>query len=481
MTTPYLTRSHEIALTQWLDRPRRKPLIVRGARQVGKSTLIRSFGTRSRRRLVEVNIEEHRTGLRQAIERGHFEEALSALCRVGGVDFRENPAKHLLFLDEIQVIPACLTLLRYLYEKLPELAVIAAGSVLEFTLNSSDFSMPVGRVEYLHVAPLSFSEFLDARGLSDLLQVVERASPWTATTPTPSEHARLMSTVRDFFLVGGMPEAVLTLLDEGVAAAGKIQSGILASYRDDLQKYPGTAHIRSIVRDIFDRSPLQIGKKIKYSNLSPEHPSRDVKKGLRLLLDAGVLTEVTHSDGNGVPLGAESDLEVRKLFSLDVGLLCSACGISHRDLPSAERQELINSGVLAEQFVAQELLAGEPGIRRSLHYWLREGKSSNAEVDFLWSVGKEVVPVEVKAGTSGRLRSLHEFARVRPTRLAVRFDGNIPTILTGFNSLRTEGAAQHEAQSAAQPFDLISLPLYLTSQLNRIVREWQERRGGSGV
>jgi hypothetical protein len=136
---------------------------------------------------------------------------------------------------------------------------------------------------------------------------------------------------------------------------------------------------------------------------------------------------------------------------------------------------------LAEQFVAQELLAGEPGIRRSLHYWLREGKSSNAEVDFLWSVGKEVVPVEVKAGTSGRLRSLHEFARVRPTRLAVRFDGNIPTILTGFNSLRTEGAAQHEAQSAAQPFDLISLPLYLTSQLNRIVREWQERRGGSGV
>lgn len=418
-------RQQESALATWLARPRRKPLIIRGARQVGKSTLIRTFAKSSGRRLVEINIDDHRNSLRKVIENGHFEEVLAGLVRVAGTDFREKPEAHFLFLDEIQVIPECLPILRYFYEKMPDLAVVAAGSVLEFALSDANFSMPVGRVEYLHVAPLTFKEFLVARNLHDLKIVVEAASPWTTQSPTTDEHTRLLSALRDFFLVGGLPEAVLALKEQGMEEGASVQRNILTAYRDDLQKYPATAHIRSLLREVFDRSPIQVTKKIKYSQLSPDHPARDVRKALRLLLDAGVLSEATHTHANGIPLGAESDPDTRKLFFLDVGLLTSSSG-----------------------------------VRGSLHYWLREGKSDNAEVDFLIARGRNIVPIEVKAGSSGRLRSLGEFCRAKPHSVAVRFDSNMPSVFH---------------VSGANAFKVISLPLYLASEVNRIVDDFFAR------
>lgn len=197
------------------------------------------------------------------METGHFEEALAALVRVAGLDFRKDPASHFLFLDEVQTIPARLQLLRYFYEQIPELAVVAAGSVLEFALNDKEISMPVGRVEYLHVAPLTFKEFLDANGLDSLMDTVEKASPWTNHSPTLVEHTRLLGALREFFLIGGLPESVLASREVGWKEATAIQRNIIASYRPDLQKYPTTAHIRSVVRDVFDRSPIQIAKKVK--------------------------------------------------------------------------------------------------------------------------------------------------------------------------------------------------------------------------
>jgi len=458
MENNYITRIQDKSLSAWLKHPRRKPMVIRGARQVGKSTLIRTFSKNSNLKLVEINLEDHRSTLRPVLEKGHFEEALAALVRVAGVDFREDPGAHFLFLDEVQTIPACLQLLRYFYEQIPELAVVAAGSVLEFALNEKEFSMPVGRVEYLHVAPLTFKEFLDAKGLHSLKDAVEKASPWTKHSPTPVEHTRLLAALREFFLVGGLPESVFASREEGLGGATAIQRNIIASYRDDLQKYPATAHIRAIVRDVFDRSPIQIAKKAKYSALSSGHISRDVRKALQLLLDAGVLLEATHSDGNGIPLGAESDPDVRKLFYLDVGLLCCALGLSARDISSPEETAFVNEGVLAEQFVAQELSACEPGLRKPLHYWLREGKSDNAEVDFLWAYGRNIVPLEVKAGASGRLRSLNEICRAKSFSYGIRFDTNLPSIAPGGNS--------------EVSYQLISLPLYLASELDRIVGEY---------
>jgi predicted AAA+ superfamily ATPase len=460
MNGSYIHRLQESALATWLARPRRKPLIIRGARQVGKSTLIRTFAKNSNRRLVEINIDDHRSSLRRVIENGNFEEVLAGLVRVAGIDFREKPEAHFLFLDEIQVIPACLPILRYFYEKMPALAVVAAGSVLEFALSDDNFSMPVGRVEYLHVAPLTFKEFLAARDLHDLKSVVESASPWTTQSPTTNEHIRLLTALRDFFLVGGLPEAVLALREQGMDEAAVVQRNIITAYRDDLQKYPATAHIRSLLREVFDRSPIQVAKKIKYSQLSPDHPARDVRKALRLLLDAGVLSEATHTHANGIPLGAESDPDTRKLFFLDVGLLVSASGLAAKDIPSPETAAFVNDGALAEQFVAQELTAWSSGVRGNLHYWLREGKSENAEVDFLMSVGRHIVPIEVKAGASGRLRSLGEFCRAKAHSVAIRFDSNMPSTFD---------------MSGANPFKVISLPIYLASEVNRIVDDFFAR------
>jgi predicted AAA+ superfamily ATPase len=215
---------------------------------------------------------------------------------------------------------------------------------------------------------------------------------------------------------------------------------------------------------IFDRSPIQIAKKTKYSALSPGHTSRDVRKALQLLLNAGVLLETTHSSGNGIPLGAESDPDVRKLFYLDVGLLCCAFGLSARDISSPETTAFVNEGVLAEQFVAQELSASEPGARKPLYYWLREGKSDNAEVDFLWACGKNIVPLEVKAGASGRLRSLNELCRAKSFSYGIRFDTNLPSL----TSVRA---------SSELTYNLLSLPLYLASEVDRIVDEYLQMQG----
>lgn len=178
---------------------------------------------------------------------------------------------------------------------------------------------------------------------------------------------------------------------------------------------------------------------------------------MNLLLDAGVLTQATHSSGNGIPLGAESDPDVRKLFFLDVGLLCSATGFSTRDIAAPDTIEFVNEGALAEQFVAQELAAGEPGSRKALHYWLREGKSENAEVDFLWSTGNTIIPFEVKAGASGRLRSLIEICRSKKYPHAIRFDTNLPSTTT--------------VTMGDSSFQLLSLPLYMVSEVDRIVVE----------
>jgi predicted AAA+ superfamily ATPase len=172
-------------------------LVIRGARQVGKSTLIRTFAQNSKLKLVEINLEDHRSHLRIPIDSRNFEETLAAFVRISGVDFREKPEAYFLFLDEVQIIPSCLRMLRYFYEKLPELAVVAAGSVLEFTLNDAEFAMPVGRVEYLHVAPLTFKEFLIAKGLADLKQAIEHASPWTTHSPSQPEHTRIFSCRRN--------------------------------------------------------------------------------------------------------------------------------------------------------------------------------------------------------------------------------------------------------------------------------------------
>jgi uncharacterized protein len=453
---PYIVRFQEKALSDWFLRPRRKPLIIRGARQVGKSTLVRAFAKNTHLQLVEINVEEHQTSLRKAFESGEFTAILSIFERISGVDLKNAQEKYLLFLDEIQAIPAALQSLRYLYERLPTLAVVAAGSVLEFTLSDERFSIPVGRVEYLFLPPLTFKEFLVAQGQIELKSVLEAATTLTTHLPSQQQHNELMRWLREFYLIGGMPEAVLASLEGGFASARNIQRNILLSYRDDLQKYPATAHVRTIVKEIYDRCPSQMGKKVKYSHIAPDHLARESRKALQLLLDSGVLTEVQHSHSNGLPLAAESDVEAKKIYFLDIGLLSCALGISKNESFDFSADTFVNEGPLAEQFVAQELAAAEPGQRNKLFYWLREGKNGNAEVDFVWPKGTEVLGVEVKSGATGKMRSLGEFCKIKSSKYALRFDASPPS----------QFDAVFQGKVVVK---MISLPLYMASEISRIL------------
>lgn len=466
----YIQRKVEKEFRAWLSREQRKPLIVRGARQVGKSTFIRETIRQSDYKLVEVNVEEHQTFLKAPFESGTAKEIIAACSRITGTDLNRSDARYVLFLDEIQAHPSALGALRYLQEHRPDLPIIVAGSVLEFTLTDKKVSIPVGRVEYLYMTPMTFDEFLLGLGRHDLIEVLRQVLPWEVSTLTPAQHAELLEYLRLYFVVGGMPEAVgvfaRELLETRWDAVARVHRNLLTSYRDDIQKYPATAHIRDIVREVFDRAAGTIGQKLKYVNLAPGEPARDIKKAIQLLLHAGILQQVVHTDAQGIPLNAGEDPDTRKVYHLDLAIYLASLGLRLTDLKSWDMANLINQGALAEQLVAQSLLSqGESHQLMRVHYWLRERKAQNAELYFVISQGPYIIPIEVKSGKKGRLRSLSEFCALHSSDVAVRFDTNIP-------SVQHAAFANKKDLKGSASVSMISLPLYLVTETERILRAW---------
>lgn len=296
--------------------------------------------------------------------------------------------------------------LRYLYEQRPELPIIAAGSLLELVLKSSKFSMPVGRIEYLHLGPLSFDEFLEGMGDGDLVALRARWNIGDAWAD--SAHARLAARHREFLLVGGMPEAVAAYAaGEGIHAVRNVQRSIVSTYRDDFSKYgPGTTDLVRL-QLLFDRLPSTIGSKVKYSKISKHDKARELRRAIDLLTLARVIWPVPHSDSSGCPISAQENPNIFKCLFMDVGLVSHLTGVDWETLGSWDDRQLIHEGGLAEQFVGQHLLFREHGIETpTLNYWIREGRSTNAEVDYVLECKRTVIPIEVKSGTAGSLRSL---------------------------------------------------------------------------
>lgn len=450
-----MERSAEILLAHWHDNPRRKPLVIRGARQVGKSTLVRQFAEQKRLHLREINLERH-LGLDAVFATLDVQHILRELEGLIGQPIDQPDSA--LFLDEIQATPHALQALRYLYEERPQLPIIAAGSLLEFTLGNAPFSMPVGRIEYLHLGPMSFEEFLLAVD-PQLLSYLGAEDPLRAIPATA--HARLLTRQREYLLVGGMPEAVLVFAQTGsLAEVAAAQRSILDTYRDDFAKYArGAALLR--LHTLFDYAPRAVGQKVKYSNISRQENARELRAAVAMLGKARVISPVVHSHCSGLPLPADADAATYKLLFLDVGLMNRACGLDWLAISSLDERALVNEGAIAEQFIGQHLLYGDGGREAPrLHYWLREGKAKNAEVDYVISRGEHIVPVEVKAGKSGALRSLHQFARHKGSDLAVRFDLNPASIQR----------VQHRIDpSTSVTFDLLSAPLYMVGQLHRLI------------
>ncbi|MGH8288868.1 MAG: ATP-binding protein [Steroidobacteraceae bacterium] len=446
-------------LENWMRAADRKPLIVRGARQVGKSTLVRLFAAQQHRPLIEVNLERRP-------EIGSIFETMDPQSIFGQIEALPSmprvTAESMLFLDEIQAAPAAIAALRYFYEERAELPVIAAGSLMEFALAERRLAMPVGRVRYLHMGPMVFTEFLEALGESKLKEAIVAYEPGAQLGPVV--HKRLLELLRRYYFVGGMPAAVDVLARTGkLADVSTVHTELIETYRDDFQKY---ARSRNLARmqHVLEFAARNVGTKVKYANVLRDAHSSTIRQDIELLAMARVVSKVLHTRASGLPLLADVDESVYKLLFLDVGLMNAICELTWRTLSRQPDADLINGGAVAEQFVGQhllEMLADSPN--RELTYWLRAGRSSNAEVDFVIAIEGAIVPVEVKAGARGSLRSLHQFIAEKHAPLAVRFDTNPPSRQTVATTVQTAAGARHVE------YELLSLPLYLVERTADLV------------
>ena len=455
------TRNALNYLARWLIKKRRKPLILRGARQVGKSTLVRLLAKSSNLSLHEINLEKHLflDDIFKTLDMGTILRELEAI-----VGTPINVPGSLLFLDEIQATPHALQALRYFYEEYPALPVVAAGSLLEFTLADHSFSMPVGRVEYYHLYPLTFREFLEVIEPS-LLPYLNILAPSPDAIPLAA-HQNLLKKMRDYFFVGGLPEAVLAFYEEqSLLEVSAVHRSIVSTYHDDFNKYARQKDLL-LIQKIFNSIPKSLGQKVKYSNISRDSRSNQVKYSISLLTKARICHQIKHSHCSGVPLAAESSDKIYKLIFMDIGLANHICGCDWRTMAAFDERQLVNEGGIAEQFIGQHLVDISGGLELpSLHYWLREKKTSNAEVDYVIASGTRIFPVEVKSGASGSLKSLQQFAFTKNAKMAIRFDLNPPTLQQVEYTIRTGSGNQQVC------FTLLSLPLYGVQELERIIRD----------
>ena len=451
-----LKRYNAEQLTEWIARSRRKPLILRGARQVGKSTLVEAFASDAGLRLITVNCEKNRQldSVFRSLDLVRILPELESVADQGPI--HEGA---LLFLDEIQATPHALQALRYFFEERPDLPVIAAGSLLEFALSNHSFSMPVGRVQYLHMGPMTFREFAEALE-PDLVGQLDRLGFDMALPETA--HRRLCALHRRYLCVGGMPEAAAAFKETGSPTeVADVHREIVDTYVDDFAKYAQNQNL-ALLQRVFASVPRMLGRKIKYVNLAPDERAARVRTMIDLLAKAQVVLPVFHSHCSGIPLGADIDDAVFKLAFLDVGLANHLCGLDWPGISNADDARLVNEGGMAEQFAAQQLArlgAGKP----SLTYWQRAGRQGNAEVDFVLAIGPRIFPIEVKAGRSGTLKSLDQFVLRKRVERAIRLDLNPPSRQAVTHQARTEAGTEPVS------YELLSLPLYAIGELPRLV------------
>jgi len=390
-----MKRLVENQVVDWKDSPRRKPLIIRGARQVGKTWLVENVLAHHFETLVTIDLEKRRD------LHVHFSGNLEPKTLLSYLELATSriiPGKTLLFFDEIQACPHAIMALRYFYEQMPELHVVAAGSLLEFAFGK--ISIPVGRVQYLHMYPMTFYEYLLAMG-KDRMAEYAITPPIKVAEPVQQ---MILGELRSYFFVGGMPECVKVYRDSGsMVEAFQVQSEIIDSYRNDFTKY--APRIDTLCLDaVFLNVAKSIGEQLKYTRLNDGHSGQMNRKAIDLLVKARVIHKIPSCDPTGLPLGATANPKRFKALMLDIGLLQRLCQVPVELELQQENLLAMYRGKLAEQFVAQELLAWHSS---ELYYWARNARGSSAEVDYLAVRQGEIYPVEVKSGTGGSLRSLH--------------------------------------------------------------------------
>jgi predicted AAA+ superfamily ATPase len=444
-------------LLEWIGEPNRRPLVLRGARQVGKTWLIRELARQSGLRLVEINFE------RNPEMAGYFvasdpREVLAELSLA--LDVQIEPSRCLLFLDEVQASAEVLAKLRWFAEEMAELVVVAAGSLLDFVLSDHRFSMPVGRIQYAYLEPMSFIEYLRAHNQDVLGQNLLQWRPGEElSAATKAGAAKWFAR---YLMVGGMP-AVVQLDTEGAAArvCRRRQEDLLATYRDDFAKYAARID-RQVLDLVLQAVVASLGQKFVYARVGEGVKQHQAKAALELLEMSRLVTLVRYTSANGLPLAAQVNERYRKALLLDIGLAHAMLKTPAQDqFPAWKSLNPQLRGQLIEQLCGQQLRALEtdPRTVTPLFYWQRQGGRAG-ELDYLLQLGTSIVPVEIKAGSAGAMKSLHQFMHDKQLALAVRFDENAPSV--GEVELKT-------TQGDRVRYQLLSLPHYSAASLAQIV------------
>jgi hypothetical protein len=375
----------------------------------------------------------------------------------------------LLFLDEIQAAPQVLAKLRWFAEELPELPLISAGSLLDFALRSPEVGTPVGRISFLYLEPMGFEEFCLALGEEPLvgwLTSEVTGERIAAGTAMPEElHRHALALFRTWLLVGGMPAAVETFrIERSLLGVEAIQRDLLATLRDDFAKYSGRVpHER--LRRVLDSVPQQLGSKFTYRRVDRDERASSLKQAVELLCLARVCHRVRATPARGVPLAAGADDSAFKLLQLDVGLVSTNLGLDLAAIERAEDLTLVNQGAVAEQAVGQLLrLTFAANDDPRLYWWRREKRGSEAELDYVHALGSRVIPIEVKSGKTGTLKSMHGFMAERDLTLALRIN-SAPPILHGLSVRTPFGDTSYR---------LLSIPAYLVEEASRLIGQVTE-------
>lgn len=418
----YYKRFIDNYLSDWAKREVHKPILLRGARQVGKSTAVRHLGEKFKY-FVEINLEkqpDYKTLFKQDLDVKRIVPQMAAMYGTPIV-----PGETLLFIDEIQECEEAIMALRYFKEDMVGLHVIAAGSLLEFVLDDLP-TFGVGRIHSMYMFPMTFDEFLLANGENLLMEARNQAS---ATSPLPEPlHDKLVQLLRTFMLVGGMPESVVKWVEtHDYLQCQEVQDDILTGYEDDFPKYKKKIDPQ-LLSATMKSAAVQATKKFVYAKVPGEYKTAEVKKAVEMLIKAGILIAVTHSDANGLPLGDEKDESTRKMLLLDTGLMLRLLNMTLGDISAITTQiltasaaDLVNKGTIAEMLAGLELLHYRtPNLKHELYYWLRQAKNSTAEVDYLLSKDMKVMPFEVKAGVQGGMKSLWSFMHEKKLTEAIR-------------------------------------------------------------
>jgi uncharacterized protein len=430
-------------LDDWKNTTNRKPLILRGARQVGKTTLVNNFA-KTFKHSIQLNLEKPK-------DIRFFEDYTDINTLKDALFFEYNtPNKAigstLLFIDEIQESPKAIQLLRYFYEEIPELHVLAAGSLLEFAMQKVK-SFPVGRVVFLYLHPLNFSEFLLAIGQ-------QQAVEYLSQVPVKDfAHTTLLNLFNTYTIIGGMPEIVKTYLsNKSIVELPKVYESIWTTYKKDVEKYAKNTTERNVIKHIMSIAHLYVDQRVKFQSFgNSNYRSREVGEAFRNIDSAQIIQLIYPTTDLEVPIKPDIKKSPRLQF-LDTGLINHDLKIQGQllalqDLNTAYR------GSIIPHIITQELISLNTINNQTPHFWVREKAQSSSEVDLVLQYQEIMIPIEIKSGATGSLKSLHEFIERTKHHYAIRmYSGNF-------------SIEKHQTPKQKKPYILMNLPYYLGTKL----------------